>query len=43
MRGGHRRDLPGIKYIAIRGVFDFTGLSLRRNGRSKYGVKKATR
>lgn len=42
MRGGHRRDLPGIKYIAVRGKFDLPGLVLRRQGRSKYGAKKVT-
>lgn len=42
MRGGHRRDLPGIKYIAIRGKFDLSGLVLRRQGRSKYGAKKVS-
>lgn len=40
IRGGHRRDLPGIKYIAVRGKFDLSGLVVRRQGRSKYGAKK---
>jgi small subunit ribosomal protein S12 len=40
MRGGHRRDIPGIRYTAIRGKFDFPGLVTRRNARSKYGLKK---
>lgn len=40
MRGGHRRDLPGIKYIAVRGKFDLPGLVDRRQGRSKYGLKR---
>jgi small subunit ribosomal protein S12 len=40
IRGGHRRDLPGIKYIAVRGKFDLLGLATRQNGRSKYGARK---
>ncbi len=40
VRGGRVKDLPGIKYKLVRGVYDFEGLSLRRKGRSKYGTKK---
>jgi small subunit ribosomal protein S12 len=40
IRGGRIKDLPGIKYRAIRGVYDFEGLSKRRQSRSKYGSKK---
>ncbi len=40
VRAGRVKDLPGIKYKAIRGVLDFAGLSKRRQARSKYGAKK---
>jgi small subunit ribosomal protein S12 len=39
VRGGRVKDLPGIKYKLIRGVYDFEGLKGRKNGRSKYGTK----
>ena len=41
VRGGRVKDLPGIKYKIIRGVFDFEGLKTRKQARSKYGTKKA--
>lgn len=40
VRGGRVKDLPGIKYKIIRGAYDFSGLKLRKQGRSKYGTKK---
>ena len=40
VRGGRVKDLPGIKYKLIRGVFDFAGLEKRKQARSKYGTKK---
>jgi small subunit ribosomal protein S12 len=40
IRGGRVKDLPGIKYKIIRGVFDFEGLKSRKQARSKYGTKK---
>lgn len=40
VRGGRVKDLPGIKYKMIRGVYDFEGLEKRRQARSKYGTKK---
>lgn len=40
MRGGRVKDLPGIKYKLIRGIYDFRGLTTRKNSRSKYGTKK---
>ena len=39
-RGGRTQDLPGMKYKLIRGKYDFKGLLNRKNGRSKYGIKK---
>jgi small subunit ribosomal protein S12 len=40
VRGGRVKDLPGVKYKLIRGKFDLESLKLRRQGRSKYGVKR---
>lgn len=40
VRGGRVKDLPGVKYHIIRGVFDFLGIKSRRQGRSKYGTKR---
>lgn len=41
VRGGRVKDLPGIKYKLIRGVYDLEGLKNRKQGRSKYGTKRA--
>lgn len=40
IRGGGAKDLPGVKYHLVRGVWDFLGLLSRKNARSKYGIKK---
>jgi small subunit ribosomal protein S12 len=40
VRGGRVKDLPGVRYHIIRGVLDATGVSARRQGRSKYGAKR---
>lgn len=39
IRGGRTQDLPGLKYKAIRGKYDFDGLILRKTRRSLYGTK----
>jgi small subunit ribosomal protein S12 len=39
IRGGRVKDLPGIKYHLVRGVYDFIGLIKRKTQRSKFGVK----
>ena len=39
IRGGRIKDLPGVRYHVIRGVLDTSGVSDRRQGRSKYGTK----
>jgi len=41
VRGGGVKDLPGMRYKVIRGGLDAAGVSDRRQGRSKYGAKKA--
>jgi len=41
IRGGRVRDLPGIKYTIVRGVYDTAGVEGRKTQRSKYGTKKS--
>ncbi len=40
VKGGKTKDLPGVRYKVVRGVFDVAGVEARRQGRSKYGAKK---
>jgi small subunit ribosomal protein S12 len=40
IRGGRVKDLPGVRYHIIRGCLDAASVKNRKNGRSKYGVKK---
>jgi small subunit ribosomal protein S12 len=48
IRGGRVKDLPGVRYHVVRGALDATGAAgpsntnkaERRQGRSKYGVKR---
>ena len=40
IRGGRRRDIPGVRYLTIRGKYDLRFVLNRRTKRSKYGVKK---
>ena len=40
IRGGRVKDLPGIRYKVIRAALDTSGVSDRKQGRSKYGAKK---
>jgi small subunit ribosomal protein S12 len=47
LRGGRVKDLPGVRYHIVRGKLDCAGVpkstkfgTERRQGRSKYGVKK---
>jgi small subunit ribosomal protein S12 len=41
IRGGRVKDLPGVKYHTVRGKLDAQGVKDRKQGRSKYGTKKA--
>ncbi len=43
IRGGRVPDLPGVRYHVVRGNLDLQGVSERKNGRSKYGTKKASK
>ncbi len=40
IRGGRVKDLPGVRYHIVRGVYDTQGVADRRKGRSLYGQKK---
>jgi len=40
IRGGRVKDLPGVRYHTVRGTLDCSGVTERRQGRSKYGAKK---
>ena len=40
IRGGRIKDLQGIKYRTVNGVYYLKGLSKRKQSRSKYGSKK---
>ncbi len=41
IRGGRVKDLPGVKYHVVRGVYDTSGVQNRKQSRSKYGTKKS--
>ena len=41
IRGGRVKDLPGVRYHIIRGALDTAGVAKRKQGRSKYGAKRA--
>ena len=41
IRGGRVKDLPGVRYHIIRGTLDTAGVADRKQGRSKYGAKRA--
>ena len=40
IRGGRVKDLPGVRYHTVRGTLDTSGVTKRRQRRSKYGAKK---
>lgn len=40
VRGGRVKDLPGVRYHIVRGALDTSGVSDRKQGRSKYGAKR---
>ncbi len=40
VRGGRVKDLPGVRYHIVRGTLDTAGVTNRKQGRSKYGMKR---
>lgn len=41
IRGGRRKDLAGVRYQVVRGVYDTQGIESRKQSRSRYGTRKA--
>jgi len=41
IRGGRVKDCPGVRYHIVRGTLDTEGVASRRQGRSRYGAKRA--
>jgi small subunit ribosomal protein S12 len=39
IKGGKTKDLPGVRYKIIRGVYDTQGVDGRKQSRSLYGAK----
>ena len=40
VRGGRVKDLAGVRYTIVRGVYDAQGVANRMRTRSRYGVKR---
>jgi small subunit ribosomal protein S12 len=40
IRGGRVKDLPGVRYHIVRGVYDTQGVADRKKGRSLYGARR---
>ncbi|HMB65934.1 MAG TPA: 30S ribosomal protein S12 [Patescibacteria group bacterium] len=40
IKGGRTKDLPGVRYKVVRGVYDTKGVDGRKTSRSLYGTKK---
>lgn len=40
LKGGGPKDLAGVSYSVVRGVYDTQGVEGRKQSRSRYGAKK---
>jgi small subunit ribosomal protein S12 len=40
LKGGRTKDLAGVRYKVVRGVYDTQGVQGRKQSRSLYGAKK---
>lgn len=40
IKGGRTKDLPGVRYKVVRGVYDTKGVETRQSSRSIYGAKR---
>jgi small subunit ribosomal protein S12 len=40
IRGGRVKDLPGVRYHIVRGIYDTQGVADRKGSRSIYGTKR---
>ena len=43
IRGGRVKDLPGVRYHTVRGSLDCSGVTDRKQRRSKYGAKSRSK
>lgn len=43
IRGGRVKDLTGVRYTVVRGVYDAGPVEGRRQTRSRYGVKRPSK
>lgn len=43
VKAGRSKDLPGVKYQVVRGVYDTAGVEARKQARSLYGAKKGSK
>jgi len=40
LKGGRTKDLAGVRYKVVRGVYDARGVDGRKQSRSRYGAKR---
>lgn len=40
LKGGRTKDLAGVRYKVVRGVYDTQGVENRKQSRSRYGTKR---
>jgi small subunit ribosomal protein S12 len=40
LKGGKTKDLGGVRYKVVRGVYDCQGVAKRKQARSRYGAKR---
>jgi small subunit ribosomal protein S12 len=40
LKGGRTKDLPGVRYKVVRGVYDAQGVEGRKQSRTTYGAKR---
>ncbi len=43
IKGGRTKDLPGVRYKVVRGVYDTQGVQGRKSSRSLYGTKSESK
>ncbi len=43
IKGGRTKDLPGVRYKIVRGIYDTQGVQGRKTSRSRYGTKRESK
>ena len=43
IKGGRTKDLPGVRYKIVRGIYDTQGVQGRKTSRSRYGTKSESK